>query len=329
MKRIAWVGGYYFRPHNAKKHGVDVVNIPITDPTVMTWDTILAHCNGEPDILLYTDRSVPPPLVGIENFPCPTVFYAIDSHIHSWYPMYAQAFDLALISLRDHMPRFRQRLTDKQVLWLPPYPIREEQPPTQLPKKDWDLLFAGNVDKETTPERYEFLKELKARFPNLVIKQGIFEELFPRAKVVLNIAEHGDLNFRVFEALATGACLVTPEVGHGQSLLFTNNKHLVTYPANDMDQLIETVCELLDDDARREAIAKAGLDEVNAKHRPMHRFKTLMDAMDSISDEDVHDRLKNASHIHTKYLKLLYLHLAEAYTDTELGNAYLKAALNK
>lgn len=325
MKHLCWIGNPYFANEMAAL-GWQVSLIKRRTPELVTWGEVVARCGNEPDAVVLGDASLPPILAGIEAWPCLTAFHCVDSHIHSWHPVYAQAFDLCSLSLRDHMPEFQgRRLTDECLKWLPAWAANDLRP--RDVEKQWDLLFAGTVNRETTPERYRFLKELKRRLPALHVTSGDFRELFPKARIVLNYCERGDLNFRVFEALGTGACLLTPEVGHGQTDLFTPGEDLFTYPVNDMDALLGQVEKLLALDGPCEQAGNNGLKKIDASHRASHRAKQYSDWLTAHAGTQAW-RVDHATAIREGILKLLYLHLAEGINDHDLRTAYIRLSVS-
>ncbi|WP_316897956.1 glycosyltransferase [Pseudodesulfovibrio indicus] len=323
---MAWIGGGYLHPQFAEC-GYDVRRVALSAPRVLDWDAVCRETGCEPDFVVYADASLPPPLVGLEQFPCPTLFYCVDSHIHEWYPFYAQAFDLCAVSLLDHLPRMTLRLGPDRVFWLPPFPIRGERPPKVAPKRIWDVLFVGRVDPETSPVRARFLTEFAAEVDRIEVREGTFANLFPKARIVLNIAERGDLNFRVFEALATGACLLTPRVGNGQDRLFEDGVHLFTYAQNDPRDAARKANWLLAHPELCERAGLAGLAEIDAHHRRRNRVRTILDHIEGLDREAVvRERLAQADMIRDKYLRLLYLHWGVEVTDARSRELYLKGA---
>lgn len=325
MCTLAWFGNQ--RYHSAlTKQGLSVVTRNYDGLRAFTWDQVTAEFGCEPDVLVLTDKSRPPMLLGLESYPCLTVLLAIDTHIHSWLPYYAQAFDMVTVSLKDHCERFlHKRLPEERVLWLPPHARDTDLPRDEA--KVWDLLFVGTVDPVTTPVRNGFLKELGRRLPGLHVTSGDYRELFPKARLVLNFAERGDLNYRVFEALGCGACLITPRVAHGQDDLFMDKQDLFLYDPEDMDSLVALVNELLGQEERCKAVAASGLAKVNASHRLAHRARDLAAWVRSVDRKAlIADRLAEAAAIHDQYLRLLYLHWAETLSHAPLGRQYLRAA---
>lgn len=323
---IAWVGGSSFM-HHLPPLGYEIVSINQARPEPLSWDQLVQKVGKEPDYVFYADRSFPPPFLNVESFPAITIFHAIDTHIHSWYPKYAQGFDLVLVSLKDHMRLFaNQRLKSEQIVWFPPMPMDQDRPIPDA-EKEWDLLFVGKVDKELTPIRYDFLNRVEKLFPGLVIRQGKYNTLFPKARLVLNIAERNDLNFRVFESLACGSCLVTPEIGNGQPDLFQDKVHFFTYPPDDEKALVELVKYLLARPELCEQVAAQGEAEVNARHRMSCRAATLAQTLETLPLEQYRDqRLKTANEILKLHTRLVYLHWAEALSQEDCGALYLKAA---
>ena len=325
QKCIAWAGNAYFAAH-MRSAGHRVYVMP-RDVSNFSWEDVIAKCGTSPDIFIYGDMSVPPFLKRIESFPCLTVFYAIDTHIHSWYPRYAQAFDLCCVAMRDHMAAFLgHRLRPGQVFWLPLFSKDHDRRIRQDASKSVDVIFVGKNDPHITPGRFRLLEYLKPRVP-LVLRQGRYPELYGQARVVLNISEHGDLNFRVFEALGCGACLITPRVGHGLLELFRDGVDLYTYAMEDREDLVRLILDVLANDEKRRKVADNGLALVNERHRAGIRSAELMDVIESVdAGRLVADRLEKAEEIHQEYLRLLYLHFAETESSPVRAGMYLEFA---
>ena len=339
--KLLWIGNPFFSRY-LDAYGWQTTFYNFSKMQTFGWDDLTALAGFEPDVVVVADKSMPPFVLGMEDFPCLTVFYSVDSHIHSWFPLYAQGFDLCLVSLKDHVSRFLGPfLTAERVIWSPPY-----APDTARPKADgddsrasgdnradgdgktWDCLFVGTVN-ENLPKRAAFMKALSGKMPGLHVQFGDFIRLFPKGRVLLNQCEHGDLNFRVFEALGMGGCLVTPRIGHGLTDLFTDGVHLALYEPNDADDAFRRIQELLRSSEKRERMARAGLAAVDAGHRAHHRAGAFSNALDSLWKDRtsiIAARRSKTAAIREACLKLPYLLWAHETAAPELQEAWLNAA---
>ncbi len=327
MKRILWIGSPFFSPA-LPDLGWELCAINFEELAVFSWADLTARAGWEPDVLVVADKSRAPFVLGMEDMPCLTVAYCVDTHIHSWLPLYAQGFDLCLISLRDHLSLFENRMLDRErIHWFPPFAKETDRPLHEAEK--WDCLFVGTLNPEKTPRRMRFLDELRESVPGLHCVAGDYHRLFPKGKILLNHCEAGDLNFRVFEALGCGGCLLTPRVGHGLADLFQEGVHYAGYEPDNVQDAAARIHELLRDPLKRSLMRAAGLTAVDAGHRAAHRAEALTKLLRNTPKETVEQRKSRAAFIRKQWLKIIYLHLAEAERSPAMREAYFRAAAGR
>jgi hypothetical protein len=229
--------------------------------------------------------------------PHPGLYWASDTHLgYEYRKEKAKQFDWVMVAQRPAVEQFKADGVP-WVEWMPhavepdvynplgtytrtPELREAARAATTLPS--YDVAFVGYL---TFPARIDFLdavyKGLAAQGRTYWHASRFFEDaarIFTRARVVLNHAVRGDVNMRVFEALATRSLLVTPDVP-GLTDLFTDGVHLVTYKDGDVADALAKL-EYYTDDAHadeRERIAAAGYAEVLAKHTFRHRVARMLE----------------------------------------------------
>lgn len=330
MKNIFWLGNPYFAS-DLEKCGWEQVFIH--NPSTIRpfgWKDLLELAGFTPDVVVLGDASLPPYLLGMEEFPCLTVFYSVDSHIHSWHPAYAQGFDACLVSLYNKLPHFSGAFMKPENVWWSPAFAKNEDHPEPGIEANIDCLFVGTVNPELMPRRSAFLNKLQTLIPGLQVTSGNYQKLFPRGRVLVNHSEHADLNFRVFEAMGCGGCLVTPRINNGLDKLFVDGEEMVAYAPDDAGDAAYRIQFLLDNPDLRDYIAKTAYDKINASHRAIHRAQAFTDHICDLALDDIPgligQRKARAEQIRKQALNLVYLHWAEELSENSMKSALVQAS---
>lgn len=235
----------------------------------------------KPDVAVWYDNSLPPYYFGLEDLPFPTVFYSVDAHHHvAAHRVLAHLFDVTLVAQKDYIPAFEQ--AGIQAHWFPLWMSRHSDEAPE--KKEYEALFVGTMNASLNPKRVEFFESLKTKVP-IQVMEGKWWELFPKAKIVVNQTVKHDLNFRVFEALGSGALLVTEKSSNGLFDLFEDGKHFVTYEHGNVEEAAQKINYYLAHDEEREKIAATGKEAALTYHSPMAKAVTLIQIIKSATKQ--------------------------------------------
>lgn len=232
----------------------------------------------DPDLVFYIDGAFPYFPRGLAEIDAPTVGYLIDVHRKlELESKLAPFFDHVFVCHRDFVPHFEENVDSAEVAWLPVASDPELHSRRDV-EIEFEVGFVGNTTGE--PERIRRLELLESHFKmndwRVTRPKEEIAEIYSRSRVVVNGSVDGDLNMRVFEAMASGATLITDRIGNGQSELFTDGVHLLEYEGD--DEMLEKVRWCLDNEAEAAVVGEAGMKLVLAEHTYDRRCEQVLAA---------------------------------------------------
>lgn len=233
----------------------------------------------KPDAIVYHDDSHPFFRVeGLERARIPILFYQVDAHIHySWFPFMSGVVSTVWIGQRDYLKHYSTAHWNVEwvPLWAPTWNRSAQQ-------RDIDVCFRGSLELPQRTQRVQFLKGFTEAFKDGIVADfgsGAYRDVYGRSKIVLNESISDDVNFRIFEALSSGAMLLTPRVDNGLSELFDDGGDLVTYERGNVGDAVAKFDYYLSHETERSRIADSGCAKVLKFHTPMALAKKMFEVL--------------------------------------------------
>ncbi len=231
-----------------------------------------------------TARNLPRNLAAVRG---PRVLLVGDTH-HLGQPIrtlirYAQEepFDYVIFDHTRHHARFFAEAGLRNLHWLPAVDYGFE--PRELKETPArPLTFVGQAGR-FHPYRCWVLQQVQAAGLPLAVLRGRLAEtadLYADSAITLNISLNGDLNLRVFEALAAGGFLLTDELAPESGLrrLFVPGRHLDTWRTP--GELIEKIRYYGDHPVEARRIRAEGQAELFRHHHPTVKLREFFRLID-------------------------------------------------
>ena len=253
------------------------------------------------DIFFFIDPAPDWP-IGMEKIRCLAIAYLIDVHQGVGHRIsLSKFFDRIFIAQVDYLQAFSSNMFNLPV-WIP-LACDPTLYKNNYQVRDIDLSFIGALG---APKSYrnKVLTKIFEIYPHSFEGKFIspFEmgKKYSRSKIVFNISINGDLNMRFFEALGSGALLITDRIQNGLSNLFVEGEHYVGYSS--ANEALEKIKFYLENDDARLKIAKAGQKLALKSHTYNNRWDAISLEMEMMGDK----REAPARHMMNKQLVSIY-----------------------
>ena len=276
LRALRDCGHHVFAYSDLARDGASEVGGGIVDVEALS-----RHHDFQPDLVLFVEGGTMKLFpIGLERVSCLTAWYGIDTHMdYAKHLTLSRAFDVTFIAQKQYVARLRADGVH-QAHWLP-LAFAPELLPQDTPTRDLDVAYVGSMNQALHPERHALLTALQQRFPANFIGPASAREMasiYSRAKVIFNKSVNNDVNMRYFEAMGTGAVLVTdPAQDNGAEELFEEGIHYLTY--TDRDSLLRAVESVLRDENWHRRIAEAAREMIFSRHTYRHRALQLIDTV--------------------------------------------------
>ena len=226
------------------------------------------------DLALFCDESQLPPWSRVGELPVPTVWYAVDTHIHGvWHQEWQALYDVVLVAQKSKLPTYEARRTHGPVRWCPLFGDHQRlRPPAR--QRSSEVVFVGNLNAAVNPDRVAFFQALQ-RLTTVSVRQGDYAELYGECSIGLNQSLDGELNFRNFEVLASGSALLTEVDLDGMADCLHEGRHFLAYERGNAEDCARVIETMLAEPARVEALRFRGYEEVLSNHLDIHRVDQI------------------------------------------------------
>ncbi|QGY41333.1 glycosyltransferase [Pseudodesulfovibrio cashew] len=274
---------------------------------------VLAQRDFRPELIVWADICRPPSVLGFENLPAITIGYSIDQYCNPWHTPFSAAFDVMMLAQKDYLPGFREANIGNDLQWQPLFcnPLKDKDLGLE---RDIPASFVGTVTGSINRERKIFLDHFKRVYP-LFVTQGNYVPVYNRSRIVLNQSAAGELNFRIFEAMACGAAMLTEDTSNGLREMFIEGEDILLYPRGNPAAAAEIARTALADPERLARIAAQGRRKVLSTHSSTVRARHILNCAKDVAASGPTWRRRHPETAR-KTLGNAYLMLA---LDTEFG----------
>jgi hypothetical protein len=244
---------------------------------------ILKTCPRPPVAILMFVSTVPLLPDGLVRSEVPTICLHTDTYAYPERRLrWSLLFDHAAVFHPGYDVRFREG--GHPSAFLSPFAVRRDLFDLPDVQRVYELGWVGQSKGAIYQNRGRLLPKLAQHFRmNDWTRTYTIEEtaaIYRSSKVVVNIGRDDypqDANMRVFEALASGALLLTSTPTELSQLGFTDGCHFVGYSKE--DEIIPLVRSFLDNEPARSQIADAARAKVLREHTYDRRVESLLERL--------------------------------------------------